>query len=160
MAEGWDIELINDEKEIREKLDSGPQLFQVLNKDIEPDVLFKVVGNFYTFVAEIDGEERIVLLMGAYKSQTIPEATSEDAQRIFKEPIGENFTQELLYQGDIPYLPMSPELSENVINTMRRVYDIREIQIDGRTQHGIRCIYYDINTEKPRAGKVISQYQV
>jgi len=159
MATGWDIELINDKKKIREMLDSGPQLFQVLAEDIAPDVLYRIVDRHYTFIAEIDDEERIVLLMGAYKSETIPQAGPEDAQKVFKEPIAGEFTQELIYQEDIPYLPLSPELSENVVNTMRRVYDISEIQIDGRTQHGIRCIYHDINTEKPRAGKVISQYE-
>lgn len=159
MSTGWDIELINDEKKIREKLDSGPQLFQVLNKDIEPDVLYRIVGRHYTFVAEIEGEERIVLLMGAYKSETIPQVQPEDARKVFKEPIDGEFTQELIYQEDVPYLPLSPELSENVVNTMRRIYEISEIHIDGRTQHGIRCIYHDINTEKPRAGKVISQYE-
>lgn len=169
----WDIELINDRKEIKRRLNAGPQLCMVLSKDIKPETLYNTVRDYYVFNflnepsfdedfdfdaapdEVFDSEELTVVLAGAYKGEIKEDV--EKTKKAFGREVKEQIFDDLIHIHGIPYMPFCKDLDPNVIDTMRAVFDIRDIEHNVEVRTAVRCCYYDKKTAVSTEGKVISQ---
>lgn len=161
MAErNWDIELINDRSEIKKRLESGPQLCMVLSEDLKPETHYRLIKKHYLFRREIEGEERSVILAGAFKPGVDMEPDPEKTKEAFGRDVTERLYDDLIHIDSIPYMPFCKELDVNVIDTLRSVFDIRDIEYNGEIRTAVFCYYYDRKDTVAKEGKVIFQYQV
>lgn len=172
----WDIDLINDPDEIERRLESGPQLCMVLSPDIKPQTLWNVVNEHYvyTFLNEkvfnedfdfesatdedFESEKLVVVLAGAYKGEIKEDV--EKTIKVFGRRVEEQIYDDLVHIRGVPYMPFCKELDPHVIDTMRAVFDIRDIIIDDEPRRSVYCCYYDRATAVPTEGGIIGQFQV
>lgn len=153
----WDdIEIINDREVIDARLDSGPQPCMVLAREIKQETIYNLVGRHYLFYVDVEGEERHIVLAGVCKSEPNPEKEMEAFGRHVSEQI---FDAPVHIQG-IPYMPFCKDLGVDVIDRMRSVFDIREIEYNVENRTAVFCFYYDKNNTVAKEGQVITQFQV
>ena len=158
MERTWDIEPTNNAKIIEKMLETGPQLCQVLSENIRPETLLNLTQDFYLFAREIDGQDRVVILCGAYKAEGDLTPDPEKTQKAFGRQITENqIYDDLVHIEGVPYFPFCKGLDVNLINRMRVVYDIRDIHYDSEDRIAVFGHYYDVKTSPKRPGRVIAQ---
>ena len=148
----------NDSDEVIRRLRSGPQLCFLLNKDIEHSHHFNVVKQFYVFGVEHSGEERLGVLMGAYKEDM---AENPDyTRKAFGRQVKEKFFEESLTEIDgILYLPFVRGTDPQIIRSTGRIYEVQDIEIDGEPRYAAVCCLYDYfrDMETEYVGRVVSQ---
>lgn len=158
MNRSWDIELCDNPETIKEKLAEGPVLCQVLNKDIRHDTLFRLANDFYLFGTRVLGEERIVVLPGACRSEESMR-DSESVKYAFGKDVSDYQDIELfgdvIHVGGVPYLPFLLDADPNVVGAMRGVFDVQDVE--GHV--AILCTYFDARVDEGLEGKVVSQQQ-
>lgn len=157
MERNWDIELINAPEVIKERLDSGPQLCQVLSKEIKSETLYNLARDHYLFSTEIAAEDRLIILCGAFKEGVEMQPDPEKTQKAFGRQVTEQVFDDLVHIDEVPYLPFCKDLDRKVIDRMRAVYDIRDIEYNSETRTAILGHYYDAKNVPKRPGRVIAQ---
>ena len=158
MQRTWDIENINDGASIQMQLDAGPQLCMVLSQDIRPETLFNLTNNFYLFAPQIGDEDCVVILCGAYRTEGELKPDPEKTEKAFGRRVTENqIYDDLLHIDEVPYFPFCKTLDPHIIDRMRSVYDIREIEDNSEKRIAVLGYYFDAKNAPKRAGRVISQ---
>ena len=157
MERTWDIDPTNVSAVIQEKLEAGPQLCMVLAKDVKPDTIFNLVKNHYLFSSDIDAEDRLIVLCGAYKDGVEMGPVPERTQKVFGRELTEQIHDDLVHIGEVPYMPFCKNLDPKVIKRMRDVFDIREVEYNSESRTAILGYYYDAKNVPPRPGRVIAQ---
>lgn len=149
---------INDPKAVRALIESGPQLCFVLNKNIDPEHHINLVQRYYIFHVLIKGEPRSIQLYGAHKyKEVVFEIKPEET----KKTLGEVPTQvggELVTFGDEPYALFSESWSPQVVEVMKKIYEIRKIDYEGQDRLGIYCFYFDEANTEAMPGQVVAQH--
>lgn len=154
MERHWDIQPVNNEKVIRKRLDEGPQLCMILSTEIQPEYLYNMITQFYVFSTNIDDQEREVLLIGAYKGK-IKEDTEKTKQAFGREIKEKQIYDDLVHIGETPFIPFCVGLDRNIIETMKQIYDIKQINVNSEKREAVCCYYYDKNNEPPIEASVI-----
>lgn len=159
MRRSWDIENTNDPDVINAKLKEAPQLCQVLNKDIEPHVLFNLINDFYCYEVPLGDENRQVVLLGAYRGEGEIGENCEGVKETFGREASDyaniEIFDDLFHVDGVPYIPFSDDVDLDVIELMRPIFDVQDIA--GRTC--MLCMYLDINAIAEYEGRVVSQFQ-
>ena len=156
MERTWDIEPINNPNLIEKRLQAGPQLCMFINKDVTPEQIYNLVEKHYIYsIVDDDGEDRLIILMGAYKGE-IREDTQK-TKKVFGKEINHQIFDDLIHINEIPYVPFCQGLEPNVIDTIQKIYDVQEIQYQVEIRKAVLCHYYDHKNVPKREGRVISQ---
>ena len=157
IGKDWDTELTDDPERIEEKLEEGPQLCAVLNKDISQRVLWAFLEEHYIFPVEINGEDRLVLLYGVSKGE--PKKKKEVQEKI-DEISGDyhgELTSEIVTTNGVPYALIDNEGPQEAIDSLKRIFETQTITHEGIETLAFRCFYYDVHQHTSTEPKIIAQ---
>ena len=161
MNRSWDIEFVEGWDAVNEKLSRGPQLCQVLSKDINPKTFYNIAKSFPCFQVSLAGEDRSVVLCGAYVGEgEFGASTEKGVLNQFGRPSSDYISIELfddlLHVDGVPYMPFCEDVDNDVLDLMNNVYDVQSV--GGRWC--VLCTYYENDNPGEVDGGVISQFEI
>ena len=157
MSDRTFIAYTNDPEEVDRWLDAGPQLCMVLKEDLPATALYNIVETVFVYAVDIHGTERYVALCGAHKIKGGFKRNPEKTEKAFGRDVTEQIHDAPIEIEGIPYIPFSEDSDPLVINKMREVFDIQEIEYLLKPRTAILGHYYNKPTESVSEGKVVSQ---
>ena len=156
MERTWDIEPINSPNLIEKRLNTGPQLCMLINKDATPEQIYNLVEKFYIYsIVDENGEDRLIVLMGAYKGEI--QEDKQKTKKVFGKEIKHQVFDDLIHVNETPYVPFCKDLEPNIIDTIQKIYDVQNIEWKLEYRKAILCYYYDHKNVPEREGSIISQ---
>ena len=156
MERTWDIEPINNPSLIEKRLQAGPQLCIFISKNVTPEQIYNLIEKHYIYsIVDDDGEDRLISIAGAYKGE-IREDT-EKTKKVFGKEINHQLFDDLIHIDGTPYVPFCKGSERNVIDTIKKIYDVQNITWEGTSRKAVLCYYYDHNNVPKKEGRIISQ---